>query len=159
MTPLRTLAALLLLAALPGVLLDGVWLRGETPYPVGALETTLPWKRIEKPDEARVQNPSMSDAVLQFIPWDITLRREWRGVFPPAWNPYEGIGAPLAANPQARTLDPIRLVQQHITDIGEAGVVLAPQVGCELEGAARFGGPYRIVVQREPPTQNVHRRR
>ncbi len=105
---MRSLLALVLLVATPGVLLDGVWLRGETPYAVGALETTLPWNRIGD-DDVRVVNPLTSDAILQFLPWDITLRREWRGVAPPAWNPYESTGAPLAANPQARTLDPIRL--------------------------------------------------
>ncbi len=106
----RTVLSLFLLVCLPGVLLEGVWLRGEVPYTENGLEgTVLPWSRLHPPD-LRVPNINTGDALLQMIPWDMTLRREWKSLRPPLWNPYAGIGSPMVGNPQNQALDPTRLV-------------------------------------------------
>ena len=106
----RTVLSLFLLVCLPGVLLEGIWLRGEVPYTKNGLESTaLPWSRLHPPD-LRAPNLNTGDALLQMIPWDMTLRREWKSLRPPLWNPYAGIGAPLVGNPQNQVLDPTRLV-------------------------------------------------
>jgi len=107
---MRTGLAILVLVLLPGVLLDGVWLRGEVPYSAGILEgNDLPWYRMQPSGSARPENPLLSDMVYQFLPWDRVARRTWKGWFPPLWNPYGGAGVPLLANPQAGVLDPVRL--------------------------------------------------
>ena len=102
------LAAVLCL--LPALLLEGVWLRGEVPYPRGVLESAhLPWARMVPAGSVAAANPLLSDPVYQFLPWDRVARRHWTGLLPPCWNPYGGLGASLVGNPQAALLDPIRL--------------------------------------------------
>lgn len=111
----QTVLSLLVLACLPGVLLEGVWLRGEVPYTKNSLEAnSLPWSRLHPPG-LHVPNPVTGDDQLMFIPWDMTLRREWKSLVPPLWNPYAGIGAPMLGNPQNQTLDPVRLISLAFT--------------------------------------------
>jgi len=106
----RTIACLALLCLLPGSILEGVWLRGEVPYPTGLLEgTDLPWRGMQGAGTVTPANPLLSDPVYQFLPWDRVARNAWGDRGPPLWNPLGGLGAPFVGNPQAAVLDPIRL--------------------------------------------------
>ncbi|MBN2490288.1 MAG: hypothetical protein JXQ29_05510 [Planctomycetes bacterium] len=106
----RVAFCLAALCLLPGLLLEGVWLRGEVLYPRGLLERAdQPWAAMVPAGSVNAANPVLSDAVYQFLPWDRVARRHWEGIMPPLWNPHGGLGASLVGNPQAALLDPIRL--------------------------------------------------
>ncbi|MBN2490184.1 MAG: hypothetical protein JXQ29_04990 [Planctomycetes bacterium] len=107
---LRTVLCLVLLACAPAVLFPGTWLRGEVPYPKNLLETTaLPWLALHPPG-LHVPNHSAGDSITEFIPWDFSLRRDWKSLRPPLWNPWSGGGTPRLGNPETRLFDPIHLL-------------------------------------------------
>lgn len=78
---------------------------GRVLLPLDILDGLGAWK--EDPDERRpAANAALSDAVLQFLPWDTEVRRQLvAGRFP--WiDPYSGEATPLFTNPQTALLSP-----------------------------------------------------
>jgi hypothetical protein len=111
----RTIACLALLVFLPGLILDGVWIHGEVPYPANVLEgTDLPWRRMQGAGTVTPANPLLSDPVYQFLPWDRVARSGWGDHGPPLWNPLGGLGASFVGNPQSALFDPVRLASTAI---------------------------------------------
>jgi len=100
---LRTPFAILALAALaytaPG------FLPGRVLVPLDQMADEGAWKSDPR-SRIPVSNRLLSDAVLQFVPWDECVRRQIAsGQFP--WqNPYASDGRPLFANPSVALLSP-----------------------------------------------------
>ena len=81
------------------------FLPGRISVPLDLLADTGAWK----PDPVRrvpVSNHLLSDAVLQFVPWDAQARREIAARRFPWRNPYEGEGSHLWANPVTALASP-----------------------------------------------------
>jgi len=97
--PALVFFALALLYAGPALL------PGRVLVPLDGLSDLGLWK-ADPNTRAVVSNPLLSDALVQFVPWDAEARRQIRnGAFP--WiNPYASNGRPLWANPQAALLSP-----------------------------------------------------
>lgn len=94
-------AACLLLAAL--WFGDGL-LPGRTVIPAGHLDRIEPWKSEGPGSQDPVQQ---HDMVFQFLPWaDFFRDSVLEGRFP-LWNPYNYLGTPFFANPQAALLFPL----------------------------------------------------
>ena len=128
-------AALLYLLA--GLALAGAGLLpGRVLLPLDLVRDLGAWK----PDPAvrvAVSNALLSDAILQFQPWETQARREISaGKFP--WtNPYAGEGAAIFANPAAGLLSPFTWLRLLLGDPGWALSVLAKLLVAGL-GARAF---------------------
>lgn len=81
------------------------FLPGRVLLPLDQLREIGAWKP-DPTERHPVSNRLLSDAVLQFHPWDVAARRAISaGEFP--WsNPWAARGAPLLANPQSALLSP-----------------------------------------------------
>ena len=81
------------------------FLPGRVLVPLDLLNDTGAWKAL--PDTRRpVSNHLLSDAVLQFVPWDAQARRSLLAGRMPWTNPGEDGGSPFWANPVTALLSP-----------------------------------------------------
>ena len=62
--------------------------------------------------------PDPGASAWQFEPWAKVQSQAWHDGSPPLWNPYQGLGAPLAANLQSAAFDPfLAAVHLHPTPL------------------------------------------
>jgi hypothetical protein len=96
----------LLLAEL-ALLHPGVFLGGEVLSSSALAYGMAPW-RGHRPPAARplVGNPTLSDDLVLFTPWDAAVRAALAHGRAPLWNPAAGCGMPLLANNQSAVLAP-----------------------------------------------------
>ena len=81
-------------------------LTGQIVAPTEILQQNI----VVATDGDQVRQSNAYDVVNQFFPWrEATRHAVTQGQFP-LWNPYEGLGAPLLANPQAGVLNPLNLL-------------------------------------------------
>ena len=66
-----------------------------------------PWNQHHPDPRIPVNNPIISDQVLQFEPWAEFMRQEVAAGRLPLWNPYVAGGVPFAANPQTALYYPL----------------------------------------------------
>jgi hypothetical protein len=97
--PLMALAIAALVYTAPG------FLPGRVLVPLDLMADEGAWKR-DPLSSVPVSNRLLSDAVLQFVPWDEAVRGDVASGRFPWQNPYAGDGRPLFANPQAALLSP-----------------------------------------------------
>jgi hypothetical protein len=80
------------------------WIPGRSVVlPADYLRLLPPWKV----SGARVANPTLTDALWQFYPWQDELARSVRRGRFPLWDPSVQTGVPVAANPQAAYFFPL----------------------------------------------------
>jgi len=115
-------AILYLLAAL--ALAGAGLLPGRVLLPLDLVRDLGAWK----PDPAvrvAVSNALLSDAILQFQPWEAQARRELSAGRWPWTNPHAGEGAAIFANPAAGLLSPFTWLRLLLGDSGWALSVIA----------------------------------
>jgi len=96
----------LLLAEL-ALLYPGVFLRGEALSSSALAYGMAPWRGHRPPSERPlVGNPSLSDDLVLFTPWDAAVRAALGQGRAPLWSPGTGCGMPLLANNQSAALAP-----------------------------------------------------
>jgi hypothetical protein len=85
----------------------GVFLRGEVLSSSALAYGMTPW-RGHRPPTTRplVGNPTLSDDLVLFTPWDAAVRAAFAHGRAPLWNPAAGCGMPLLANNQSAALAP-----------------------------------------------------
>ena len=93
--------------ALTLAFLLGPLTRNESNLHLDYLKNLAPWSEVSA--DQRVLNPELNDVPMQHLPWAHQVRRSWRALSPPLWNPLAGCGTPLLANGQSSALSPIRL--------------------------------------------------
>ena len=89
------------------LLYPGVFLRGEVVSSSALAYGMTPWRghrpRLDRP---LVGNPSLSDDLVLFTPWDAAVRAALGQGRAPLWSPGAGCGMPLLANNQSAALAP-----------------------------------------------------
>ena len=80
---------------------------GSAPFPGQVTPASFPDVR-----------PDLGASAWQFEPWAEVTSREYASGEVPLWSPFQGIGAPLAANMQSAVFDPLLLaVNLHPTPL------------------------------------------
>jgi hypothetical protein len=146
------------------------WIPGRTAtLAADYLRLVPPWRAAGAP----IQNPTLTDPLWQFYPWQLEFRRAiFAGRFP-LWDPSIYAGAPIAANPQSAFFFPLTwLVVPFGVPTGMSiAATLRPalaavfaflffrKIGYRLLGAAfgslTFGFSLPFVVWAEHPHDNA----
>ncbi len=94
------------------ILHPGVFVRGEVLSSAALAYGMAPW-RGHRPPTTRplVGNPSLSDDLVLFTPWDAAVRAALARGRAPLWNPTSGCGMPLLANNQSAALAPTQVAR------------------------------------------------
>jgi hypothetical protein len=94
------------------ILHPGVFVRGEVLSSAALAYGMAPW-RGHRPPTTRplVGNPSLSDDLVLFTPWDAAVRAALARGRAPLWNPAAGCGMPLLANNQSAALAPTQVAR------------------------------------------------
>jgi hypothetical protein len=89
------------------VLYSGVFLRGEVLSSAALAYGMAPWRGHRPPTTRPLTgNPTLSDDLVLFTPWDAAVRAALAHGRAPLWNPASGCGMPLLANNQSAVLAP-----------------------------------------------------
>lgn len=83
-------------------------LPGRTMIPLDTIQAYIPpWNQDPEVSNLVVNNPILTDQVLQFEPWAEFMRQEIAAGRIPLWNPYVAGGVPFVANPQTAVFYPL----------------------------------------------------
>ena len=104
--PRATVVCALLLTLLALLFTGTAMLPGRVLLPLDLLKDLGAWKS-DPTVRVPVSNRLLSDAVLQFYPWDVEIRRLVHQGQMPWVNVWAGQGGPLWANPQTAILSPL----------------------------------------------------
>ena len=106
----RSVAAALVLIALPCAFFAPVLFAGQVLLPATDLAHLEPWSQVLPPQPRVYWNALTWDAMAQYLPWRAFAHR-WlaQGVIP-LWNPHQFCGTPFVANGQSALFYPLNLI-------------------------------------------------
>jgi len=125
--PVRVLALFLVYVAL---LFGPVLAGGAVLLPLDTLRYHVPYELLAPSDPPAVA--LQRDLVHQIAPWALEVKRALLDGRWPLWNPHQGAGTPLMADPQSQPFQPLVALAYPFSIWTAAGVTAALKVLCAL---------------------------
>ena len=124
------LKVLLLFLAYVALLFGPVLAGGAVLLPVDTLRYHVPYELLAPADPPAI--PLQRDLVHQIAPWALEVKRALLDGRWPLWNPHQGAGTPLMADPQSQPFQPLVALAYPFSIWTAAGVSAALKVLCAL---------------------------
>jgi hypothetical protein len=121
---------LLLFLAYVALLFGPVLAGGAVLLPVDTLRYHVPYELLAPADPPAV--PLQRDLVHQIAPWALEVKRAVLAGRWPLWNPHQGAGTPLMADPQSQPFQPLVALAYPFSIWTAAGISAALKVLCAL---------------------------